>query len=53
MQKLITNAWNTMIKIKNFHIFNIGIDGQCWQEHPVNIFEWIKVASQWKFYKKL
>ena len=25
MQKLITNTWKIMIKIKNLYIFNIGI----------------------------
>ena len=25
MQKLITTIWNIAIKIKNYHIFNIGV----------------------------
>ena len=25
MQKLMTNIWKTLIKIKNHHIFNIGM----------------------------
>ena len=25
MEKLMTNTWKIMIKIKNFHVFNIGM----------------------------
>ena len=25
MQKLITNTWKIMIKVKNCHVFNIGM----------------------------
>ena len=50
MQKPITNTRKIMIKIKNRHIFNIGINNLCgWailKMFPVNNFEWVKDTSQ-------
>ena len=51
MQKLITNTWKIMIKIKIRHILNIVTVQTLhrWaasQKLPVNNFEWIKDTSQ-------
>ena len=51
MQKLITDIWKVIIKIKNRHILNIGdvnnLSGRAMsQKLPVNKFEWIESTSQ-------
>ena len=50
MQQLIINIWKIMIKIKNRHILNIGMQIILWLGNfaklPVNAFEWVEDISE-------
>ena len=46
MQKLITNIWKIMVKIKNHHNVNNVFGWEMLQKLPVNKFEWIAYLTK-------